>query len=78
LKNAGIPVGIDQTPGLAHNKLMIFDDRAVFTGSFNFSRRAQEANCENGIVIRGDRALIKAYEDNWRIRLGRSSAYNWK
>ena len=35
VKNAGIPVSIDYVSGIAHNKIMIIDDKIVLTGSFN-------------------------------------------
>lgn len=75
LKNAGIPVVVDTEPAIAHNKIMIFDQQAVFTGSFNFSKSAQARNAENGMVIRGDAAVVKAYTENWAIRHGKSSTY---
>ncbi|WP_454765810.1 phospholipase D family nuclease [Cupriavidus campinensis] len=75
LKNAGIPVVVDTKPAIAHNKVMVFDDQAVFTGSFNFTKSAQERNAENGMLIRGDAAVVKAYTDNWRTRFDQSSAY---
>jgi phosphatidylserine/phosphatidylglycerophosphate/cardiolipin synthase-like enzyme len=75
IKNAGIPVVIDSRPAIAHNKVMVFDQRAVFTGSFNFTKSAQQRNAENGILIRGDGALVKAYTDNWAARFGQSTPY---
>lgn len=75
LRNAGIPVVVDTQPVIAHNKIMIFDHQAVFTGSFNFSKSAQRRNAENGIVIRGDAAVVKAYTDNWTTRYNKSSPY---
>ncbi len=75
LKNAGIPVVVDDQPAIAHNKVMIFDQQAVFTGSFNFTRSAQSRNTENGIIIRGDASIVKAYTDNWGIRAKKSRAY---
>lgn len=75
LKNAGIQVVVDTKPAIAHNKVMVFDDQAVFTGSFNFTKSAQERNAENGMLIRGDSAVVRAYTDNWRTRFDKSSAY---
>lgn len=75
LKNAGIPVVIDRKPAIAHNKVMIFDDRAVFTGSFNFTKSAQQRNAENGIIIRDDAAIVKAFVDNWNKRFKVSEPY---
>ena len=75
LRNAGIEVVIDTKPAIAHNKVMIFDDRAVFTGSFNFTKSAQERNAENGILIRGDAALVESYARNWVARYRVSTRY---
>lgn len=75
LKHAGIVVGVDYTPAIAHNKVMIFDQQAVFTGSFNFTRSAQQRNTENGIIIRGDAFIVKSYTDNWTARFNKSKAY---
>ncbi|BDB26206.1 hypothetical protein Tamer19_25950 [Cupriavidus sp. TA19] len=75
LKHAGVPVVIDNKPAIAHNKVMVFDDQAVFTGSFNFTKSAQERNAENGMLIRGDAAVVKAYTDNWHKRYRQSRAY---
>jgi hypothetical protein len=38
-------------PGIAHNKVMIFDGRYVFTGSFNFSKRTKMRNAEKILLI---------------------------
>ncbi|MEX8493542.1 phospholipase D family protein [Sphaerotilus sp.] len=75
LKNSGIPVVVDTRPAIAHNKVMIFDGRAVFTGSFNFTKSAQERNAENGLLVRDDPALVKAYADNWLNRFNLSTPY---
>jgi phosphatidylserine/phosphatidylglycerophosphate/cardiolipin synthase-like enzyme len=75
LKNAGIPVVVDTKPAIAHNKVMIFDGRAVFTGSFNFTKSAQERNAENGLLVRDDGALVKAYVENWNTRFKVSTPY---
>lgn len=75
LKNAGVPVWVDDRPAIAHNKVMIFDQAAVFTGSFNFSKSAQERNAENGLVLRGDASLVQAYTDNWMARAKASSSF---
>lgn len=75
LKNAGVPVVIDTKPAIAHNKVMVFDQQAAFTGSFNFTRSAQDRNAENGMVLRGDVAVVKAYTDNWTTRFNSSVAY---
>ena len=68
LKNAGIPVVIDEKPAIAHNKVMVFDQTSIGTGSFNFTTSAQQRNAENYMIIRGDSNLVKSYTDNWASR----------
>lgn len=75
LKNEGIPVWVDSIPAIAHSKVLILDQEAIFTGSFNFTRSAQERNAENGIVIQGDASVVKAYTENWQKRLRVSSRF---
>ncbi len=73
-KNAGIPTFIDDKHAIAHNKVMVIDSRIVITGSFNFTREAEEANAENLLVIR-DSAMAEKYADNWREHLAHSVPY---
>ncbi|MDE3021376.1 MAG: phospholipase D family protein [Pseudomonadota bacterium] len=63
-----VPVWIDNTVDIAHNKVMIFDDQAVLTGSFNFSVSAQKYNAENILLIKDDPALANLYIKNWDWR----------
>src|SRR3974390_3246653 len=51
LKNEGVPTLIDAQHAIAHNKVMILDGYVVLTGSFNFTRAAEESNAENLLVI---------------------------
>lgn len=74
LMNAGIPVWIDDKVAIAHNKVMIIDEETVITGSFNFTRSAQERNAENLLIIR-DRDLAAKYLRNWEARQALSRAY---
>jgi phosphatidylserine/phosphatidylglycerophosphate/cardiolipin synthase-like enzyme len=64
----GIPVWIDSKPSIAHNKVFIIDNKEVITGSFNFSKNAQEHNAENLLII-NDSILAKMYAQNWHQRL---------
>lgn len=75
LRNAGIAVVIDTKPAIAHNKVMVFDNASVFTGSFNFTKSAQERNAENGFLVRGDDRIVRAYVDNWNERFRVSTPY---
>lgn len=72
LGHAGIPTWVDTVHGLAHNKVMILDGRTVITGSFNFTKAAEESNAENLLVLQ-DPALAQLYTQNWQARLARSA-----
>jgi phosphatidylserine/phosphatidylglycerophosphate/cardiolipin synthase-like enzyme len=63
----GIPILIDYQPSIAHNKVIIIDQKIVITGSFNFTRAAEKRNAENVIVI-SDSVLAKKYGINWDQR----------
>jgi phosphatidylserine/phosphatidylglycerophosphate/cardiolipin synthase-like enzyme len=71
--NHNIPVWIDNTVRIAHNKVMIIDHKTVITGSFNFTKSAQYHNAENLLVI-DDENIAKLYTSNWQRRLASASA----
>lgn len=71
----GIPVWIDTSVRIAHNKVMLIDGRDVLTGSFNFSSSAQRVNAENLIDIENAPALVRDYTADWRWRQGLSQRY---
>ncbi len=64
---AGIPVAVDQVPGIAHNKVMIIDDETVITGSFNWTDAAEKRNAENILLIQ-DKHINQIYRTNWEQR----------
>jgi phosphatidylserine/phosphatidylglycerophosphate/cardiolipin synthase-like enzyme len=74
LLNAGVPVWIDYRPAIAHSKVMIIDGKTVITGSFNFTKAAEEKNVENLLVIR-DGALAAKYMANFEARKALSRPY---
>jgi phosphatidylserine/phosphatidylglycerophosphate/cardiolipin synthase-like enzyme len=52
LKAVGVPVVDDQRPGaLMHNKFMVFDRSAVWTGSMNFTENCAYHNNNHGVYI---------------------------
>lgn len=57
----GLKVLVDAEHAIAHNKVMIIDQRTVVTGSFNFTRQAEDANAENLLVIRHDKKIVEKY-----------------
>jgi phosphatidylserine/phosphatidylglycerophosphate/cardiolipin synthase-like enzyme len=75
LVNQHIPCWIDYKPAIAHNKIMIIDEKEVITGSFNFTKAAQNKNAENLLIIR-DAALANIYLKNWQRRRAASNYLN--
>ena len=50
--HAGIPTWLDERHAIAHSKVMILDEATVITGSFNFTKAAEESNAENLLILR--------------------------
>ncbi len=75
LANMGIPTRLDGQHAIAHNKVMIIDNRVVITGSFNFTRSAETSNAENLLVIR-DAVLAERYTANWLEHAAHSDPYH--
>jgi phosphatidylserine/phosphatidylglycerophosphate/cardiolipin synthase-like enzyme len=74
LTNQGITVKIDSAHGIAHNKVMVIDGETVITGSFNFTKAAEEHNAENLLVIQ-DKKLASLYTRNWEEHEKHSERY---
>jgi len=77
LANSGIPTRIDAAHAIAHNKVMVIDNEVVITGSFNFTKAAEEKNAENLLVIH-NKQLAAQYIENWRHHEAHSELYNSK
>jgi phosphatidylserine/phosphatidylglycerophosphate/cardiolipin synthase-like enzyme len=74
LYNQGIPVRIDAQHAIAHNKVMVIDGDTVITGSFNFTKAAEESNAENLLIIH-DKKLAERYIKNWQEHESHSEIY---
>ena len=75
LVNSGIPTWIDDKVAIAHNKVMVIDGKIVITGSFNFTKSAQERNAENLLILH-DPELASKYAQNWEARREHSVRYS--
>jgi phosphatidylserine/phosphatidylglycerophosphate/cardiolipin synthase-like enzyme len=64
LQAAGIDVGYDEVHRIAHNKVMILDGETVLTGSFNWTRAAEDTNAENLLVVKSP-DLARVYTARW-------------
>jgi len=78
LQQAGVPVRTDQgRNGLMHNKFLILDQRAVWTGSFNTTDNCAYKNNNNGIFIRSKELAENfsvEFEELWAGNFGGSSS----
>jgi phosphatidylserine/phosphatidylglycerophosphate/cardiolipin synthase-like enzyme len=75
VSHAGIPTYIDARHAIAHNKIIIIDREEVLTGSFNYTKSADEKNAENLLVLHS-RGLAKVYLNNWQHHEEHSSPYD--
>jgi phosphatidylserine/phosphatidylglycerophosphate/cardiolipin synthase-like enzyme len=76
--HAGIPTYIDSAHAIAHNKIMILDRSTLITGSFNFTKAAEEKNAENLLLIKGNKALVDRYIRNFEEHKRHSEEYQGK
>jgi phosphatidylserine/phosphatidylglycerophosphate/cardiolipin synthase-like enzyme len=72
--HAGIPTYIDAAHAIAHNKIMIIDKSTVITGSFNFTKAAEDKNAENLLAIRS-KEPANTYIENWQRHKEHSERY---
>ncbi len=61
----GLDVLIDAEHAIAHNKILLIDQKVIVTGSFNFTQQAEMSNAENIIIIRGHGELMGRYRHNF-------------
>lgn len=76
--NAGIPVFIDDKHKIARNKIILIDETTIITGSFNFTKAAEESNAENLLIIEGKPKLMAAYQKNFKEHREHSHEYERK
>jgi len=60
MRGAGIDIHADGNCYIMHHKVIVIDGRTVITGSFNFTRGAQEQNDENVLIVE-DAGLAARY-----------------
>ncbi|MDB5813857.1 MAG: phospholipase D/Transphosphatidylase [Rhodocyclales bacterium] len=72
--HGGVPTYIDAAHPIAHNKIMILDGETVITGSFNFTKQADEKNAENLLILHS-KDLAATYLENWQSHKAHSDEY---
>ena len=60
LQQAGLDVRLERSDGLLHHKVIVIDGETVITGSYNFTRSAEEQNDE-AVLILHDSELARQY-----------------
>lgn len=75
LANNGIPVRVDSMHAIAHNKVLIIDQKHIETGSFNFTAAASSKNAENALVAWNNPVLAKIYLENWQTHWQHAEEY---
>ena len=76
LLNAGIPTYIDARHAIAHSKNIIVDGSVVMTGSFNFTKAAEEKNAETSLILRGYPDVARKFEANFALHRSHSTPYS--
>jgi len=64
LRSAGVPVVDDSRSALMHNKFMIMDSQAVWTGSWNYTINGTYRNNNNAVVLQNADA-VAAYQEEF-------------
>ena len=64
LTRAGIPVKVDTHSGIMHLKMTVADGKTATTGSFNYTKAAENSNDEVFVVIRSDK-VAKDFGDEF-------------
>ncbi len=59
LDDAGVPVRMDRTEYHMHHKFALFDQRALVTGSYNWTRGAANYNAENMVICYDSRLIAR-------------------
>lgn len=76
--NQGIPTFVDAQHAIAHNKIILIDNETVITGSFNFSKAAEERNAENLLIIKGRHDIVGKYTANYNAHRKHCSRFEGK
>ena len=63
-----LPSNIYKGKGIQHNKLVLIDDFIIISGSYNFTKAAEEKNSENLILIQS-KEIYKIYEKNFLLKI---------
>jgi phosphatidylserine/phosphatidylglycerophosphate/cardiolipin synthase-like enzyme len=74
LEKAGILIYIDSEHPVANSNVMVIDGDTVITGSFGFTKAAEEKNAEDMLIIRS-KNVAKLYLKNFDRHMAHSGIY---
>lgn len=66
IKTSGIPVWVDSTHPVSHDKVIIVDGNRIETGSYNYSNNAEAANGENSMICPSVEGAV-LYESHFKF-----------
>lgn len=66
LKRSSVQVRFNKHYRIQHNKYMIFDEKHIECGSFNYTKSAEKNNAENAIIIKDQPELASVYTTNFK------------
>lgn len=68
LVNAGAGVRTTDVYKIHHDKVIIADGNTVETGSFNYTKAAEQSNSENAVVLQDMSGVAELYLRHWTSR----------
>jgi phosphatidylserine/phosphatidylglycerophosphate/cardiolipin synthase-like enzyme len=73
-----ISIYLDSRHAIANNRVIMIDSSTLITGSFSFTKAAEENNAENLLVIKGKKSLVSQYVENFELHKAHSEVYRGK
>lgn len=65
LRREGVAVSFDGEHATANNKIILIDRRTIITGSYNYTKSAEEKNAENVLIIQHAPDVFDKYLENF-------------
>ena len=73
--NQNIPIVIDDRHAIAHNKIILIDTETIITGSYNFTKSAEDTNAENLLIFKNHNDLFGKYFANYELHRKHARPY---
>ncbi len=70
----GIRTWLDAKHSVADSNVIIIEKATVITGSFNFTKEAEDRNAENPMIVRSER-VADTYLANWNLHRGHADDF---